>query len=227
MQASQKQRVSSFNSHPASQVRKLVHSSYKQKHCSVNFKKMKTLIILAASCLFISTSCNENSGNDSKETATDQNEKKFDNSSLEKDADFAVKAANGGLLEVQLGNLALTNASSAAVKQFGQMMIEDHSKASEELGKLAAAKNITIPAVLSSKAQKIMDDLSQKKGTDFDEDYISLMVEDHEEDIKEFKREVDNGKDAEMKAWAASKISILEHHLSGAKDAKERLKNKQ
>jgi len=189
---------------------------------------MKTFILFAASCLSISIlSCNANSGTDSKEAATDQNEKKFDNSSIEKDADFAVEAADGGLLEVQLGNLALTNASSAEVKQFGQMMIEGHSKAAEELEKIVTTKNITIPAALSNKAQKIMNDLSQKKGSAFDEDYMSLMVEDHEEDIKEFKREVDNGKDAEMKAWAASKISILEHHLSAAKDAKEHLKNKQ
>jgi putative membrane protein len=188
---------------------------------------MKTCIIFTAWLCTAIISCNGNSNSDSKEAATDQNEKKFDNSSLEKDADFAVKAADGGLLEVQLGNLALTNASSPEVKQFGQMMIDDHSKANQELQKLAASKNITIPAVLSSKAQKMMDDLSQKKGSAFDEDYISMMVEDHEEDIKEFKREVDQGKDAEMKAWAASKISILEHHLSVAKDAKEHVKNKQ
>src|SRR5690348_14145789 len=110
---------------------------------------MKTFYFFTAWLTIAFISCNQHSGTDSKEAATDQNEKKFDNTSLEHDADFAVKAADGGMLEIQLGNLALTNASAAAVKQFGQMMIDDHSKASDELQKLAAGKNITIPATLS------------------------------------------------------------------------------
>ena len=189
---------------------------------------MKRLFIYAMTLGYMGiTSCGNNSNTDSKEVAKADNEKKFDNSNIEKDAEFAVKAADGGMLEVALGKLALTNAASAEVKQFGQMMIDDHSKAGEELKAVASTKNITMPAALSNDHQKIVEDFSKKTGADFDKDYISLMVDDHEDDIKEFKREVENGKDAELKAWAAGKISTLEDHLGAAKNIKENIrKNK-
>lgn len=82
------------------------------------------------------------------------NEQKLDSTNLEDDAEFAVKAADGGMMEVRLGELSKTNASSAQVKKFGDMMVSDHSKANDELKSLAAQKNITLPTALSGDKQK-------------------------------------------------------------------------
>src|SRR5436190_22535547 len=157
---------------------------------------------------------------DSKEQAEDQNENKFDGK-MENDAEFAVEVAEGGMLEVRLGQLAQANSNSTQVKRFGQMMIDDHSKAGEELQNLARTKNISLPAALSEKCQKKYDDLAGKKGDDFDKAYSKLMVKDHEDDVDKFKKEGDKGRDADLKSWAAGKVPTLEHHLQAAKELDE------
>lgn len=176
-------------------------------------KHMKRTILpflLAASIAV--TSCGNND-NDSKAVAKEENKEKFDSTSIEGDTKFAVAAADGGMMEVELGKLALTHASSADVKKFAQMMVDDHSKANGELKTLAQSKNISIPGTLSNKNQDKYNDFAKKNGTDFDKAYASFMVDDHKEDIDAFKKEAQDGKDADLKNWAAGKVATLEHHL--------------
>jgi len=177
--------------------------------------------ILLSSLMVASCGNNET---DSKEIAKDENKEKFDTSMIKDDTKFAVAAADGGMMEVQLGKLALTNASSTSVKQFAQMMVDDHSKANSELKTLAVAKNITIPDALSNKNQDKYNDLAKKKGTDFDKAYASFMVDDHKEDIDAFKKEAEKGMDPDLKAWAAGKLPVLEHHLMMAQSADSTVK---
>ncbi len=127
---------------------------------------------------------------DSKDMATNQNDEKFKGNPLKDDARFAVAAADGGMLEVELGKLAETNASSQLVKDFGKHIVEDHSKANEEMKALALSKNISLPEALSKKYIKKVDEFSKKTGEEFDKDYMALMVSDHKDDIKEFEKEV-------------------------------------
>lgn len=185
--------------------------------------KFNTYPLALSALLFTAVSCNDASKNetDSKEAAQEQNEQKFDDTNLEDDAKFVVKAADGGLLEVQLGKLAATNASSNAVKEFAKSMVDDHSKANEELKALAAKKNITIPEVLSDDSQKEYNKLAEKTGKDFDEAYSDFMVKDHKKDIDAFKKEADKGKDPEIKGWASDKVPVLEHHLHMAESNEE------
>lgn len=178
--------------------------------------KKITLSILMAATIMAFTACNSNKTEDSKEIAEEQNEAKLDTTALEDDSEFAVAAADGGLMEVQLGELAQKNAASADVKKFGEMMVKDHSKASEELKTLAAQKNITLPTMLSDDKQKKYDDLAAKKGAEFDKAYISFMVDDHKEDISEFEEASKDAKDPDVKAWAGGKIATLKHHLEMA-----------
>jgi putative membrane protein len=180
-------------------------------------KNMFAFLIIACSCSL--TSCGNNE-NDSKKAATGENKEKFDSiAAMQDDAKFAVAAADGGMLEVQLGKLAQTNASADPVKRFGRMMIDDHSMAGEELKRMAKARNITLPATLSNKNQDAYNDLAKKKGADFDKAYTSFMVDDHKEDIDEFKKESAKGNDTDIKNWATGKIPVLEHHLVMAKRA--------
>lgn len=177
---------------------------------------MKKYILPVVACILLAACGN---ADDSKKAANADNKEKFDSTNLQDDTKFAVAAADGGMLEVELGKLAQTNASSPVVKNFGQMMVDDHSKAGEELKTLAASKSITLPQVLSDKNQKDYSDLSKKKGEDFDKAYSSFMVKDHKEDIEEFKKEAQNGKDADIRAWASGKVPTLEHHLAMAQRA--------
>jgi putative membrane protein len=185
---------------------------------------MKTIIYCALSlCLITQTGCNKNNSTDSKEMAEDENKDKVEKSES-KDADFAVEAADGGMLEVQLGELAVKNANSAQVREFGQQMIADHKKGNEQLKALADQKGISIPTVLSDKCQKKFDDLSQKTGPDFDKAYAELMVKDHKDDIDEFKKESEKGNDPELRAWAAQTLPVLEHHLMMAETNEKAVK---
>jgi putative membrane protein len=181
--------------------------------------KSRNAIILAIVFAFSLLSCGPKR-DDSKERAEDQNEKKFDGK-MENDAEFATEVADGGMLEVKLGQLAQTNSNSAQVKQFGQMMIDDHSKAGEELKNLARSKNISLPSSLSDKCQKKYDDLAGKKGEEFDKAYSKLMVKDHEDDVDKFKKEGEKGRDGDLKSWASGKVATLEHHLRAAKEMDE------
>lgn len=158
-----------------------------------------------------------------KKTAEKQNDKKFDNK-MEDDAEFVVEAADDGMFEVQAAQLAKTNASSAKIKEMAEHIIKDHSKANEELKKIAAKKNITIPSKLSDKRQKDFDELTKSKGADFDKEYAKMMVKDHKDAIDLFQKEADKGHDGELKGWAATKIPVLQHHLTMAETAKELVK---
>ncbi len=185
----------------------------------------KPIKLLLAACLSLALfSCGNDSQRDSKEIAEDQNEAKFDDTKVEDDSEFAVEAAAGSLLEIRLGELAQTKATSPQVKEFAKMMVDDHTKASEELKALAQQKGITLPASLSSEHQKKYDDLNEKQGAEFDREYMNLMVKAHEDDVDEFEDQAEKGKDAELKAWASGKVTTLRHHLEMAKTTRDQVK---
>jgi putative membrane protein len=184
-------------------------------------KTITTLSFALITGMFLSA-CNPKDSGDSKDFAEEQNEEKFDDNKVENDAEFVVDAADGGMLEVQLAELAIKNAASEEVKKYAQMIAKDHSKTNTELKTLAEKKNITLPIALSDKAQKKYDDLADKTGEDFDKAYCKAMVDDHEADIKEFKRQAEKGEDPELKSWAAEKVTTLEYHLATAEEMEDK-----
>jgi putative membrane protein len=131
---------------------------------------------------------------------------------------FVTKAAQGGMAEVNLGNLAKQNGGSDSVKQFGSRMVNDHSQANDELRQLAQQKQITLPRDVSSKDKRLSKMLGSKQGSDFDKAYIHDMVKDHQTDVADFRNEAENGKDPDIKAWAQKTLPILEQHLAAAKE---------
>ncbi len=139
------------------------------------------------------------------------------------DRNFLMKAAEGGMAEVELGQLAAKNASNSSVKQFGQRMVTDHSKANEQAKAIAAQKNVTLPTSMNSKDQATYRNLSSKTGSDFDKAYITDMLKDHREDIAEFRSEANSGTDPDVKAWAAKTLPTLEEHLRMAEDCAKQL----
>jgi putative membrane protein len=189
-------------------------------------KKRPIRFVIAAFVSAALFSCGgQNKQEDPKDVAEEQNEEKFDDSDKEKDTDFAIMAADGGMLEVELGKLAQQKARSAEVKKFAQMMVDDHTKANEELKAVAAQKSISLPATLGEKNAEKLKDFQEKEADNFDKDYIDFMVNDHEDDIDAFEKEAENGNDAELKSWAAGKVTTLKHHLEMAKATQEAVKN--
>lgn len=130
------------------------------------------------------------------------------------DARFAMKAAQGGMAEVQLGKLAAEKGSSADVKAFGQQMVDDHSKANDQLKTVASQENMTLPNSLDSKDQALYTKLQGLSGAQFDRTYVKAMVKDHQEDVKEFQKEADKGKDSGIKNFASQTLPVLQQHLS-------------
>ncbi|HEY7306593.1 MAG TPA: DUF4142 domain-containing protein [Bryobacteraceae bacterium] len=138
------------------------------------------------------------------------------------DAAFALKAAQGGIAEVKLGQLALKRASHSDVRTFGQRMVDDHSKANERLKAAAAKGGMTLPATMNANDQALYDKLSHLSGAAFDRAYTRAMVKDHEEDIKEFQREAANGTNSDIRAFAEAALPILQEHLEMAKSAERK-----
>lgn len=132
------------------------------------------------------------------------------------DTTFVSKAATGGMEEVMMANVAMQNASSQRVKDFATMMIQDHSKANNELKSIASAKSITVPADLTPEQQKDMDMIKKKTGKDFDKAYMDMMLKDHKKDVGEFEKASTNLKDADLKGFATKTLPVLKTHLDSA-----------
>jgi putative membrane protein len=129
------------------------------------------------------------------------------------DAQFYRDAAEGGMAEVAMGNLAQEKAQSPSVKEFGAQMVKDHSAANEKLKALAQSKNITLPANPSVAEMEAKSKLQVLSGQSFDKTYIKGMIQDHEEDIAVFKKEAASGRDPDARAFASATLPTLEAHL--------------
>ncbi|MBV8710108.1 MAG: DUF4142 domain-containing protein [Acidobacteriaceae bacterium] len=134
------------------------------------------------------------------------------------DKKFLRDAALGGMTEVELGKLATQKSSRDDVKQFGQKMVDDHTKANDRLKQIAGQENIPVPDTLDSKHQSRIDKLSKLSGADFDKAYIKDQLKDHQTDVREFNTEAQSGTDPNIKSFAANTLPTLQHHLDMVKD---------
>jgi putative membrane protein len=134
------------------------------------------------------------------------------------DTHFAKEAAQGGMAEVKLGQLAQEKGSNDSVKTFGKRMVDDHSKAGDKLKEVASRENIALPSDLSVKDQATYDRLSKLNGAAFDRAYARDMVKDHETDVAAFQREANGGKDDSLKSFASETLPTLQDHLKQAKE---------
>lgn len=139
------------------------------------------------------------------------------------DQGFAAKAAQGGLAEVRLGQLAATRSQNEAVKAFGQRMVQDHGLGNEILQRTAKAINLSLPLTVSAETQTMADRLASLSGPSFDRTYIDHMVMDHEKDIAEFEREANEGTNQELRSYAAQQLPTLREHLALARQIQKQL----
>jgi putative membrane protein len=132
------------------------------------------------------------------------------------DRKFMEEAAQHGMAEVQLGQLASQKAQSPEVKQFGQKMVDDHSKANDQLKSLASSKNVQLPTDLDRAHKRDYDRLSKLNGADFDREFMKNMVSDHKKDVSDFRKEAKSAKDNDLKSFASTTTPVLEQHLQMA-----------
>jgi putative membrane protein len=137
---------------------------------------------------------------------------------------FMTSAAEGGMAEVEMGRIAVQNASDEKVKQFGQRMVDDHTKANDELKEIAARKNVTLPDGPNASQKATRDRLSKLHGAAFDRAYMQDMVKDHKEDVAEFQRASNRETDPDVKAFASKTLPTLQDHLKMAQETEGGLK---
>ena len=135
------------------------------------------------------------------------------NSLSSRDSNFVMQAAQTGMLEVQLGRLAVQRGSSPGVKRYGQEMVEEHTQKNQELMQLAMQKGQEVPRAMSSQNKALIDRISGLSGTSFDAAYKQAMIDSHNQAIALFQAQSQQGQDPELKAWAAQTLPNLQAHL--------------
>lgn len=198
---------------------------------------MKNLFCCCCALLVLMAlwSCNNRSA-DSEKKAKAANEEKIDSQIMSNrltdtavavpaktDADFLVEAASGGMTEVQLGQLARDNSMNKEIKAFGELIIKDHRDSREKLKHLAESKNIVLPGEISNHQQRIKERLEKRKGEEFDRAYISLVIDDHKKDIREFQKAARNAADPEIRAFALDQLPVLNSHLDSARNLQTKM----
>ena len=191
-----------------------------------NFRKLKSALFFVALLTvtsFAITSCdNKAKTEDAKEVAEDKNEAKMDDSKNEYDAEFLVDVAEANQNEMSLGKLAQQKGSMAEVKEFGKMMVEEHTKEMADLSALAAKKSISLPAAKTDDVIEGYKEMSEKAGKKFDEAYCEKMVDGHKDVISKFEKASTDAVDPDIKMMATNMLPDLRKHLEMAEMCKKK-----
>jgi putative membrane protein len=193
-------------------------------------KKIHLLYVTlaAAGLLQACSGSKKSTGSDSTATKTDSTQvttvKTDSSATVLADTTFAAKAAVGGMAEVAVGKMAAAKGTDSKVKDFGNMMVTDHGKANAELMSIAKTKNISLPAGLDAEHQAKSDSLSKLSGAAFDKGYVEVMIEGHKKTLALMQSEAANGKDADLKAFAAKTAPVVQMHLDHIQKIHDSLK---
>ncbi|MBV8116184.1 MAG: DUF4142 domain-containing protein [Silvibacterium sp.] len=190
--------------------------------------KFSILTVFAGAALFVGTGAlaqmrpgepapqtpaNPNANPNGMSTADTMQQQQTAGSAQMQDKAFVRKAMEGGLAEVQLGQLASEKASSDDVKQFGQKMVSDHTKLNEQMQPVAHQLGVNLPTQLSKKDQETKARLQSLSGTAFDNEYIKCMLKDHKKDAAEFKEEAQHTQNPGVQQAAQQGSQVIDQHL--------------
>jgi putative membrane protein len=133
------------------------------------------------------------------------------------DAKFVRTAAQSGMMEVRMGQLIKESAQSKGLRDFGDKLVTDHTKANQELNQIASRKGVSPPSQPADKHEKMLDQLSKLKGAEFDRAAQKHAVMHHQEDVQLFEKASQSLQDAELKAFVQKTLPTLKEHLDMAK----------
>ena len=136
---------------------------------------------------------------------------------------FIKETSSSNLMEVQLGRVAHDKGSVPQVRDYGDQMVLDYGKASEELTAIAAQSNLKLPVLVVRKHTLLIARLSKLSGREFDGQYLQAMLKSHTTNIARFNKALKKVKDPDLKAWAVATLPMLQQHLQQAKDAAQGL----
>lgn len=139
------------------------------------------------------------------------------------DNPLLVRAAQDNRFEIEAGQVASQKATDPQVKQFAQMMVRDHTRATAILQQLADARNLTLPTDMGDPNQAVLARLSSLSGKEFDRAYMTEMVNSHQKDVALAENQAQNGKDSQLKSLAAQKLPALEQHLQMAQQLAQQM----
>jgi putative membrane protein len=184
---------------------------------------MNASLIASLAVLCVGTACTKQPASISPTTATNAHALGVDKPGLaSSDLEFVTRASQGGMLAVELGNKAALLGNSPEVKSFGDRMRVDHGETNALLQQLAVQKGVSLPFALDAEHTKKLDELESLRGTSFDEQFVSDMVQDHQQDVDEFEKAAINVRDPDVRAWAQRMLPTLRMHLQMAMDMKAR-----
>jgi putative membrane protein len=134
------------------------------------------------------------------------------------DQQFVDFAAQTDMVEANLGKLAQDAASSQAIKDYGQMLITDHTNNFGHLNAAAQKASLTVPTAIGSEQNKMMlDPLEKLKGASFDKHYLHEMIAGHTKAVDVYKKEAEDAQSPQIKAYAEQSLPVIEKHLADAK----------
>ena len=170
-------------------------------------------VLFAAAATAVLAQSNPSATDRSSASASDKNASSKPKAGS--DQAFVQEAAIGGMAEVEMGRLAVQKAKDDRVRQFGQKMIDDHSKANDQLNQAASQEGLSVPTAIDEKHKATMAKLEKLSGAQFDSAYSKEMVKDHREDVKLFEKQANAGSSTVQK-FAAETLPTLKNHLQMA-----------
>jgi len=186
----------------------------------------KILIITATGVALVSFSACHNASKNSVSAADSTNNANISSNTTtlnQTETDFAVEAANVGMMEVELGKVAQQKSHSRRVRDFGKMMVDDHSGLDDRMKEIATSLNITLPDSIATGDRKKVDDLKKKSGNAFDKAYIGMMVNGHTSVINDFEKAANDIKDTMLNSFATQALPVLQKHLDSAQAIQQSL----
>lgn len=168
------------------------------------------LIMLALLGLGFLFACNDN---DDDKNIQPQN---VQVNTISQDKEFVMKAGYANRAEIDLAQLALSQANNDSVKAYAQFMINEHTLAQNELKSIAAPKNISVPDTLDAAHKTLKQQFMNMSGTQFDSAYIQLQIQDHQKTQQDFQTEINEGKDTDIKNYSNKYLPHINMHLQKA-----------
>ena len=125
---------------------------------------------------------------------------------------FIMKAEQSNIAEIKTSQLALKKATKQGLKDFGQHMIDDHTKAEDDLKQVASSKGVSLPTDTDAKNKAAYAKLQKLSGAAFDASYAKVQKDGHDATIAVFQKEISGGQDADVKAFAQKYLPAIQDH---------------
>ncbi len=185
-------------------------------------QRLQMITGIIAAVFLISGGMSVSYGQQSGTAGSQQNATPQQSNVSNTDKSFVDNALKGGMQEIALGKQAASKSTNPDVQNFANHLIQDHTKANEQLMQIAQKAGLQVPNEMGSQKEEKLNSFSKLNGTDFDRAFISYEVQDHKQDIKDFQNEAKEGSNPGIKDFASQTTQKLQHHLSMAESLNQK-----